>query len=259
MKQSPKKSLTLKTINKSNIWDVQENDIFRMWSLAEKDAEIKDNARHYTDIISSAFDIEILKIDKPEIRTKFEERGFKIGQIKLDESTKNTWAIKKRPILRVTDLTYENIRHISAAKLLEVIDRNFGGGWESLSQSIRDIIESGFDISTSTLPKDCVHSGMYNKKIADGFEVLEIPKGNWVESIFAKDKPEVERPRLKIEKRDEDELPEDDHIEEDEDEVQEEPNFDEALDEDTYRTTFDLGTDPNVDAGDLSDFSEDDE
>ena len=127
MKQSPKKSLTLKTINKSNIWDVQENDIFRMWSLAEKDAEIKDNARHYTDIISSAFDIEILKIDKPEIRTKFEERGFKIGQIKLDESTKNTWAIKKRPILRVTDLTYENIRHISAAKLLEVIDRNFGG------------------------------------------------------------------------------------------------------------------------------------
>ena len=71
MKQSPKKSLTLKTINKSNIWDVQENDIFRMWSLAEKDAEIKDNARHYTDIISSAFDIEILKIDKPEIRKKF--------------------------------------------------------------------------------------------------------------------------------------------------------------------------------------------
>lgn len=128
---------------------------------------IKDNTRHYTDIISSAFDIEILKIDKPEIRKKFEERGFKIGQIKFDDNNKVTWAVKKRPILRVTDLTYENIRHISAAKLLEVIGRNFGGGWESLSQSIRDIIESGFDVSTSTLPKDCVHSGMYQRKVAD--------------------------------------------------------------------------------------------
>ena len=42
------------------------------------------------------------------------------------------YAIKKRPILRVTDLTYENIRHISATKLIEVLERNFGGGWESL-------------------------------------------------------------------------------------------------------------------------------
>src|SRR5574344_468275 len=193
MKQSSKKTLTLKTINKSNIWDVQENDIFRMWQSAEKDADIKDNTRHYTDIISSAFDIEILKIDKPEIRKKFEERGFKIGQIKFDDNNKVTWAVKKRPILRVTDLTYENIRHISAAKLLEVIDRNFGGGWDSLSQSIKDIIESGFDISTTSLPKDRLNKpgGLYEKKMADGFEVLQIPKGLWVEAIFAKAKPEA--------------------------------------------------------------------
>ena len=256
MKQSSKKTLTLKTINKSNIWDVQENDIFRMWQSAEKDADIKDNTRHYTDIISSAFDIEILKIDKPEIRKKFEERGFKIGQIKFDDNNKVTWAVKKRPILRVTDLTYENIRHISAAKLLEVIDRNFGGGWESLSQSIRDIIESGFDVSTSTLPKDCVHSGMYQRKVADGFEVLEISKGNWVESIFAKEKPEMERPKLKIEKRDEDEIPDDEHIEEDEEEQEEEPNFDDSIDEDTYRTTFDIGADPNGEAEEISDLDE---
>ena len=107
---------------------------------------------------------------------KYKLRGFKIGSVRIDENTKVKWALKKHPIMRVTDLTYENIRHITAAKLMEVIDRNFGGGWESLSQSIRDIIESGFDISTTTLPKDRLHKpgGMYDKKVADGFDVLEI-------------------------------------------------------------------------------------
>src|SRR5574344_855200 len=249
MKQSSKKTLTLKTINKSNIWDVQENDIFRMWQSAEKDADIKDNTRHYTDIISSAFDIEILKIDKPEIRKKFEERGFKIGQIKFDDNNKVTWAVKKRPILRVTDLTYENIRHISAAKLLEVIDRNFGGGWESLSQSIRDIIESRFDISTTTLPKERLKNpgGMYEMKVKDGFDVLEIEKGAWVEAIFAKFKPIEEKHSytdsyskkngpddLDEDNEDEFELPEDDYGKEEEDELDED-----ALTAESYRTTID--------------------
>lgn len=258
MKQPVKKALTLKTITKSNIWDVQENDVFRMLQSAEKDADIKDNFKHYTDIVRSAFDIEIIKIDKPEIKKKYEARGFKVGHVRIDENTREIWAVKKRPIMRITDLTYENIRHITAGKLLEVIDRNFGGGWDSLSQSIQDIIESGFDISTSTLPKDCVNSGMYKKKISDGFEVLEIPKGNWVESIFAKEKPEIERPRLKIEKHDEDDPLDDNHNDEDEeeDEGEQEPNFDEAMNEENYRTTFDIEEDPNEEAEGISDFGE---
>jgi hypothetical protein len=163
------KALSLKTLTKSNVWDIQENDIFRMWEAAEKDVDLKDNLRHFTDIIRSAFELEEVKIDKPEVIKKYEARGFKVGQMRIDDSTKVKWAIKKRPILRVTDLTYENIRHISAAKLLEVIDRNFGGGWESLSQSIQDIIQNGFDISTTTLPADRLHKagGMYEKKVND--------------------------------------------------------------------------------------------
>ena len=51
MKDTDKKSLTLKTLNKSNVWDIQENDVFRMLTAAEKDADIKDNIRHYLDII----------------------------------------------------------------------------------------------------------------------------------------------------------------------------------------------------------------
>ena len=266
MKQE-KKALTLKTLTKSNVWDIQENDVFRLWESAEKDADLKDNMRHYVEIIKTAFDIEEIKIDKPEVIKKYEERGFKIGMARMGDSAKVKLGIKKRPIMRVTDLTYENIRHISAAKLMEVISRNFGGGWESLSQSIQDIIESGFDISTTTLPMDRLHKkgGLYDKKVSDGFEVLEIAKGTWVEAIFAKEKPEIEKTRFRPDEDDElnrkmtdeeeedeeEDLPEEDDRYNDEDD----DTFDEdKLTEESYRTTFD--TDPedlNLEAEDVSD------
>ncbi len=242
-----KKGITLKTLNKSNVWDVQENDVFRMWEMAEKESDLKDNARHYLDIIKSAFEIEEIKIEKPEVFKKYEARDFKVGQLRLDENSKMRIAIKKKAIMRVTDLTYENIRHISATKLLEVIDRNFGGGWDSLSQSIQDIIQSGFDISTTTLPKDRLHKkgGMCEKKLNDGFELLEIPKGTWVEAIFAKLKPIQEKPRMKF--GDED-FEENEDVEDDEVDVVDDYNnhddddddYDEdKLTEESYRTTFD--------------------
>ena len=243
MKQQ--KALTIKTLTKSNAWELQENDIFRLWDAAEKDVDLSDNVRHYTDIIKSAFEIEEIKIDRPEVIAKYEERGFKVGEVKIDDSVKVKWAIKKRPIMRVTDLTYENIRHISAAKLIEVLERNFGGGWNSLSQSIQDIITSGFDVSTTTLPKDRLHKAgsMYETKVNNGFEVLEIEKGSWVEAIFAKEKPKVEKIKTRLEKED---LPSDDEAEDDEidlpsnyDEEDEDSFDEEELTEESYRTTFD--------------------
>lgn len=264
-----KKAITLKALTKSNVWDIQENDVFRMWTLAEKDVDLKDNARKYLDIIRSAFEIEEVKIDKPEIIKKYEARGMKVGVIRLDESTKQKIAIKKRPISRVTDLTYENIRHISAAKLIEVLDRNFGGGWESLPQSIQDIIESGFDISTTTLPKDRMHKpgGLYEKKVNDGYEVLEIPKGLWIEAIFAKEKPQPEAIKNRVddmanmankdeEASDEDvELPEDKfrHDEDEDDDTYD----DDKLTEESYRTTFETNPEDLInEAEDISDEEE---
>lgn len=253
-----RRALTLKTLNKSNVWDLQENDIFRLWESAEKDADLKDNMRHYSDIVRSAFDIEEIKIDKPEIIKKYEARGFKVGFVRTDESTKVKWAVKKRPILRVTDLTYENIRHITAAKLIEVLDRNFGGGWESLSQSIKDIIESGFDISTTTLPKDRLRKpgGMYEKKVNDGFEVLEISKGSWVEAIFAKAKPEAEKPRRLFSDEEKEEKDEEDvEIEDHYNDPDEEDTYDEdMLTEESYRTTYDTNPeDLSLEAEEISD------
>ena len=262
MKQQDNQTLTLKTLTKSSAWDVQENDILRMWEAAEKEGDLKENFRHYTDIIRSAFEIEEVKVDKPEVIKKYNDRGYKVGDIRLDENLHVKLAIKKRPIMRVTDLTYENIRHISAAKLIEVLDRNFGGGWDSLSQSIRDIIESGFDISTTTLPKDRLHKkgSMYEKKLEDGFEVLEIPKGTWVEAIFAKMKPVMEKPKMKFEEDNDDinendeELPEveDTYGDDDEDDYDED-----KLTEESYRTTFE--TDPDDLSLDAAEVADDDD
>ena len=262
-------SLSIKSITKSSVWDIQENDVFRMWDAAVKDAEVKENIQHYLDIFKSAFLIEEIKEDSAPVKKSYEKRGYKVTNIKFDDNLKFIWAIKKRPVVRVTDLTYENIRHISAAKLLEVIDRNFGGGWDSLSQSIQDIILSGFDISTTTLPKDRLHKkgGMYEKKVEDGFEVLEVAKGGWVEAIFAKLKPEQEKLRMQFSKTDSD----DEDLENDDEDVVVEDNYsshddvddevedpnDDEITEDNYSTMMDLGSeDPDEEANGLIDFGD---
>ena len=264
-------SLTIKSITKSSVWDIQENDVFRMWEAATKDAEVRESIHHYLDIFKSAFMIEEIKDDILLVKKSYEKRGYKVAQIKFDENLKFAWAIKKRPIMRVTDLTYENIRHISAEKLLEVIDRNFGGGWDSLSQSIQDIIVSGFDISTTTLPKDRLHKkgGMYDKKVEDGFDVLEIEKGGWVEAIFAKLKPEQEKIKMQFSGKsaddsddegvddDEEYEVEDNYSSHDEDDEEVEDPNDDDITEDNYSTMMDLGSeDPDDEAANMIDYVE---
>ena len=91
------KALSLKTLTKSSVWDIQENDIFRMLSAAEKDSELKDNLRHYASIIRSAFQIEELKEDDKPSHAKYTKLGFKVGTIKLGDDANMVWAIKKRP------------------------------------------------------------------------------------------------------------------------------------------------------------------
>ncbi len=267
MKQNEtKKTLSLKSMTKSSVWDIQENDVFRLWEGVEKDTDARDDLRHYQDIIRSAFLIEELSDDSEINKKRYEKQGYKVGQIRVDDSSSVTWAIKKKTIIRITDLTYENIRHISAAKLVEVLERNFGGGWESIPQSIQDIIESAFDISTTTLPKDRLHKkgGMYEKKVNDGYEVLEVEKGSWVEAIFAKLKPESERPRMKFETKAENEEDDDADVEivddynkpdEDDDDITE-PN-DDDITEENYSTMMELDeTDPDEEAADMADYSD---
>lgn len=258
------KALTLKTLNKDNVWDIQENDVFRLLRLASKDSDARDNISRYLDIIRSAFNIEEIKVDKPVVISKYEDRGFKVGSLTGADSAQHKYAVKKKSILRINDLTYENIRHITASKLIEVLDRNFGGGWESLQQSVQDIIESGFDVSTTTLPTDRLKKpgSLYERKVADGYEVLEIPKGSWTEAIFVKAKPVVaikhtsfdfDNSRSDDDNEDEedDNLPEDNYSDEDEDG---DAFDDDKLTEESYRTTVDPSPeDLGLEAADVSD------
>ena len=88
---------------------------------------------------------------------------------------------------------------------------------------------------------------MYEKKVADGFSVLEIPKGAWIEAIFAKLKPETEKPRLKFEQDEKDKYDDEDNDDEDlpeiEDKFDDQDDDDDTFDEDklteeSYRTTI---------------------
>ncbi len=129
------------------------------------------------------------------------------GQSVHCKEEKGCVAIRRKAIERITDLSYENIRHISTAMLLELIDRNFGGGWDAIALAVRDIIETGFEISTTQLPASRIHApgGTLDKKVAQGFDVLEIPKGTWVEAIFAKKKDPVEKIHMDLPEREYDE------------------------------------------------------
>ena len=193
-------SLSIKAVTKSSVWGICENDVIRMWKEAIRDEEVIKNVNRYLDIFKSAFLIEEIKEDVTLMRNSYEQRGYKLAQIIFDEKMLFTWAIKKKSIMRVTDLTYENIRYISNTKLIEVLSHNFGSSWDSLSHSIQNIILSNFDVTTVILPKDRLHKkgGFYEKKVKDGFEVLEVEKGGWVEAIFTKKKSEQEDRRIPI-------------------------------------------------------------
>ena len=96
--------------------------------------------------------------------------------------------------------------------------------------------------------------------------MLEIAKGSWIEAIFAKEKPEMEKPVASLDNEtskkvkdyddEEDEEDEDIDLPEDKyDEDEDDDTFDEdKLTEESYRTTFDADPDDlNLEAEDVSD------
>ncbi len=77
------KALTLKTLTKNTVWDVQENDIFRMLESVEKDADIRDNIRRYTDIIMVAFMIEELQEPSSAMKVNLRRPDIKSDKYRL--------------------------------------------------------------------------------------------------------------------------------------------------------------------------------
>ena len=190
-------------LNSTNVWKLTEQDIQKAWNEEKNEGSFATSEDKLLNIIRLSFDVVHYNPSDPRERAKYENGEWATFQHCIEN---RGWvAVRKKYITRLTDLSYENIRHITAATLLELIDRNFGGGWDSIALSLKDIILSGFDISTTTLPASRIHAagGTLEKKVAQGFEVLEIAKGTWVEAIFAKKKEPMAKVRLNEDKYDE--------------------------------------------------------
>ncbi|MBQ3129710.1 MAG: hypothetical protein IJC23_02330 [Bacteroidaceae bacterium] len=190
-------------LNSTNVWKLTEQDIQKAWNDEKNEGSFATSEDKLLNIIRLSFDVVHYNPSDSREKAKYENGEWATFQ---HCNEKKGWvAVRKKYITRLTDLSYENIRHITAATLLELIDRNFGGGWDSIALSLKDIILSGFDISTTTLPASRIHApgGTLERKVAQGFEVLEIAKGTWIEAIFAKKKEPLAKIRMNEDKYDE--------------------------------------------------------
>ncbi|MBQ5643216.1 MAG: hypothetical protein IIV13_05605 [Bacteroidaceae bacterium] len=191
-------------LNSTNVWKLTEHDIQKAWEAEKREGLFTASEDKLLNIIRLSFDVVHYNPADPREKAKYENGEWVTFQ---HCNEKKGWvAIRKKYITRLTDLSYENIRHVTVATLLELINSNFGGGWDSISLSLKDIILSGFEISTTTLPASRIHApgGTLERKVAQGFEVLEIAKGTWVEAIFAKKKEPLAKIRMNEDKYDED-------------------------------------------------------
>jgi hypothetical protein len=265
--QNNKELRSILDVNSKNVWKITETELAFLWQKGITSEDLKGNEDKMVNVIRHAFDVDHFASDDEREETRYRKMGYITMQT---GNPKRNIAIRKKQIRKITDLSYENIHHINAKTLLELIESNFGGGWDSISLSIRDIIETAFFISTTTLPAARLHmkGGMMDKKLEDGYEMLEISKGLWVEAIFAKkkelvmDKPRFQNLEAEEEKKrrrgeDDDDLDDDDEDLDDEDEKDDrDKDDDEDEDDETYYGSFTPEAAPKGDMT-LDDLSED--
>lgn len=215
-----KNLLTLDALTKSNIWSVSESELANMLIEGKKDEDYEDMETHYMNIIRTVFDLAYLDRKNEEEVARLEQQHYEIFSYP-SEGEIDAIAIRKHAIKKITDLTLENVQHLDAIEVLELIKRNMGTGWKGLSLSIQDIIESAFFVDYTTLPESTMHrkGGIIDRRKSDGYDVLEIIRGGWIEAIFLKAKPKVEKVKTDFsfkesdDDRDEDNMDDDDDME----------------------------------------------
>lgn len=232
-------------LTKSNVWTLNEADIFQILNEGRKSECWAEDQPHVMNIIRPVFDVVYFDRNESSLMSEYEGKNYEIFSLGI-EGGKNTLAIRKRQIKKVTDLTLENVAHLLPADVLKLIEQNMGTGWKGLSLSIQDIIESAFYVDCSVMPASALHrkGGLIERRQNDGYEVLELPRGSWIEAVFIKAKPKVEKTRYSSsftepsgrnqddedesydeddEDMDETDLPDDDHLDdEDEDMIDDE-------------------------------------
>lgn len=190
-----KTKLALDDLTKSNIWTVSPQELSQMIIDAKKRRdEYADIEKHATNIVKTVFDIAYLKREDTEQVNKLESIGYEVFSTP-DENGNNAIAIRKHPIKKVTDLTLENIQHLEAWEVLNLINNNMGTGWKGLPLAIQDIIESAFFVDCTVMPAKTMRKpgGIIDRRKEDGYETLEIERGTWIEGIFLKPRPKEEK------------------------------------------------------------------
>lgn len=147
-----------------------------LWEAVNND--LKDNQRRYLDIIRSAFEVE--QVSGPHLKANKLIERFQDRHSRHRRQERSLPS--RRPLSARSTSTYENIGHITASKLIEVL---------SVTSAVADWPEHQDDrrgaVSTSVPPplKDYQQAGgLYEKKLADDYEVLVVPKGNgWRPSL----------------------------------------------------------------------------
>lgn len=193
MKQKTKFSLD--DLDKSNVWTVTPVELSQMIINAKKKKDdFSANENHYLNIIKTVFDLQYLKRDDLDKVNQLENMGYEVYSTP-DADGNNAIAIRKHPIKKVTDLTLENIQHLETWEVLDLIAHNMGTGWKGLPLAIQDIIESAFFVDCTVMPELTMRKpgGIIDRRKDDGYEVLELERGGWIEGIFMKPKPKVEK------------------------------------------------------------------
>lgn len=255
--------LKLEDLTKSNIWTVSEAELNHMLIDGKKKEGFADNETHYMNIIHSVFDIQYFDRDDENIKQKLENEQYVFFNAP-NEGDFNAVAIRKRKINKITDLTLENINHLLPEDVLALIEKNMGTGWQGLPLAIQDIIESAFYVDVQLLPEQAMHrkGGIIDRRKEDGYEVVEIQRGTWVEGIFIKSKPKVEKVRFSFndfqinEDKSRDDFDEEENENEEDDYENEEGDIseeDKDVDEDEVEQV------PNIEDIDVIDSSDEDE
>ena len=143
-------------LNASNVWGVSAQELLDLWQKDMKDESFASSEDKILNVIRLAF--EVYHFDPKDDREVMRYNNGDYVVLPGLDKRKESVAIRKKTIRQITDLSYENIKHITAVELLKLIEGNFGGGWDSISLAIKDIIESAFDISTTTLPASRIHA-----------------------------------------------------------------------------------------------------
>jgi hypothetical protein len=122
-----KHQMTLDELSKGNVWTVTESELASMLVEGKKEEDYAEMEKHYMNIIRTVFDIKFLDRTDEEAVKRLENQHYEIFSYP-SEGEVDAIAIRKHAIKKITDLTLENIQHLDALDVLDLIKRNMGTG-----------------------------------------------------------------------------------------------------------------------------------